>query len=33
VRAFLAEYGDRMKPFARKEAGKYLSPVIAVTAD
>jgi 3-methyladenine DNA glycosylase AlkD len=33
VRAFLAEYGDRMKPFARKEAGKYLSPVIADTAD
>ena len=22
--AFLATYGDRMKPFARKEAGKYL---------
>jgi len=25
VRNFLAEYGDRMKPFARKEAAKYLS--------
>ncbi len=24
TRAFLAEHGDRMKPFARKEAGKYL---------
>ncbi|SHI51792.1 3-methyladenine DNA glycosylase AlkD [Ruegeria lacuscaerulensis ITI-1157] len=24
VRAFLATYGDAMKPFARKEAGKYL---------
>lgn len=24
VRAFLNTYGDRMKPFARKEAGKYL---------
>ncbi|MCB1337975.1 MAG: DNA alkylation repair protein [Maritimibacter sp.] len=24
VRAFLDTYGDRMKPFARKEAGKYL---------
>jgi 3-methyladenine DNA glycosylase AlkD len=24
TRAFLATYGDRMKPFARKEAGKYL---------
>ncbi|WP_323763384.1 DNA alkylation repair protein [Marinovum sp.] len=23
--AFLAEHGDRMKPFARREAGKYLS--------
>ena len=25
VRAFLAEHGERMKPFARKEAGKYLT--------
>jgi 3-methyladenine DNA glycosylase AlkD len=25
VRAFLAAHGDRMKPFARKEAGKYLT--------
>jgi 3-methyladenine DNA glycosylase AlkD len=25
VRAFLAEHGGRMKPFARKEAGKYLT--------
>lgn len=25
VRAFLAEHGDRMKPFARKEAAKYLA--------
>ncbi|MEP3333034.1 DNA alkylation repair protein [Sedimentitalea sp.] len=24
VQAFLAEHGDAMKPFARKEAGKYL---------
>ncbi len=24
TRAFLAEYGDRMKPFARKEAAKHL---------
>ncbi|WP_170332654.1 DNA alkylation repair protein [Ruegeria arenilitoris] len=24
VRAFLAKHGDAMKPFARKEAGKYL---------
>lgn len=24
VAAFLAEHGDQMKPFARKEAGKYL---------
>ncbi|MFV2052427.1 DNA alkylation repair protein [Aliiroseovarius sp. YM-037] len=24
TRAFLERYGDRMKPFARKEAGKYL---------
>ncbi len=24
VRAFLGAHGDRMKPFARKEAGKYL---------
>jgi 3-methyladenine DNA glycosylase AlkD len=24
AKAFLAEYGDRMKPFARKEASKYL---------
>jgi len=24
VRAFLAEHGEAMKPFARKEAGKYL---------
>ena len=24
-RAFLESYGERMKPFARKEAGKYLS--------
>ncbi len=24
TRAFLAEHGDAMKPFARKEAGKYL---------
>ncbi|WP_050928081.1 DNA alkylation repair protein [Aestuariivita boseongensis] len=27
VRAFLAEHGAAMKPFARKEAGKYLPPV------
>ncbi len=27
VRAFLAEHGDAMKPFARKEAGKYLKDV------
>ena len=26
VRAFLAEHGAAMKPFARKEAGKYLPP-------
>jgi 3-methyladenine DNA glycosylase AlkD len=25
TRAFLASYGDRMKPFARREAGKYLN--------
>ena len=25
TRAFLADHGDRMKPFARKEAGKYLA--------
>lgn len=25
TRAFLAAHGDRMKPFARREAGKYLS--------
>jgi len=25
VRNFLAEYGDQMKPFARKEAAKYLT--------
>ncbi|MAM61685.1 DNA alkylation repair protein [Maritimibacter sp. UBA3975] len=25
TRAFLATHGDRMKPFARKEAGKYLA--------
>ncbi len=25
VRAFLAQHGDAMKPFARKEAGKYLA--------
>ena len=24
ARAFLSQHGDRMKPFARKEAGKYL---------
>ena len=24
TRAFLEQYGDRMKPFARKEAGKYV---------
>jgi 3-methyladenine DNA glycosylase AlkD len=26
TRAFLAAYGDRLKPFARKEAAKYLAP-------
>lgn len=26
VRVFLATHGDRMKPFARKEAAKYLPP-------
>lgn len=25
VLAFLAEHGDTMKPFARKEAGKYIN--------
>lgn len=33
VRVFLHDHGERMKPFARKEAGKYLSPVAGNTTD
>ncbi len=29
TRAFLEQHGDRMKPFARREAGKYLPPIDA----